>query len=55
MATSGEGILALIGGTRLRKKKKKGTGVSQFQVHDSSKYFTRGGGVSKGRAGKMAA
>ena len=54
MATSGEGILALIGGTRLRKKKKKGAGVSQFQVHDSSKYFTRGG-VSKGRAGKMAA
>ena len=34
MATSGVGILALIGGTRLRKKT-KGAGVSQFQVHDS--------------------
>ena len=47
MATSGVGILALIGGTRLREKKKKGAGVSQFQVHDSSKYFTRGGGFQK--------
>ena len=54
MATSGEGILALIGGTRLRKKT-KGAGVSQFQVHDSCKYFKRGGGVSVGHAGKMAA
>ena len=26
MATSGEGILALIGGTRLRKKKERGRG-----------------------------
>ena len=31
MATSGEGILALIGGTRLRKKKQKGAGVSKFK------------------------
>ena len=54
MATSGEGILALIGGTRLRKKTERGRGF-QIQVHDSSKYFTRGGGFSKGRAGKMAA
>ena len=55
MATSGEGILALIGGTRLRKKKtERGRGF-QIKVHDSSKYFTRGGGFSKGRAGKMAA
>ena len=53
MATSGEGILALIEGTRLGKKE-RGRGF-QFKVHDSSKYFTRGGGFSKGRAGKMAA
>ena len=31
MATSGEGILALIGGTRLGKKKKKGAGVSNLK------------------------
>ena len=55
MATSGEGILALIGGTRLGKKKKERGRGFQFKVHDSSKYFTRGGGFSKGRAGKMAA
>ena len=42
MATSGEGILALIGGTRLREKKERGRGFP-IQVHDSSKYFTRGG------------
>ena len=54
MATSGEETLALIGGTRLGKKKERGRGF-QFKVHDSSKYFTRGGGFSKGRAGKMAA
>ena len=46
MATSGEGILALIGGTRLGKKKERGRGF-QFKVHDSSKYFTRGGGFRK--------
>ena len=31
MATSGEGILALIGGTRLRKKKRKGQGFPNFK------------------------
>mgnify|MGYP005723340031 CR=1 FL=1 len=54
MATSGEGILALIEGTSLGKKTERGRGF-QIKVHDSSKYFTRGGGFSKGRAGKMAA
>ena len=55
MATSGVGILALIGGTRSRGKKKKGAGVSQFQVHDSKKILQKGVVVSVGRAGKMAA
>ena len=53
MATSGVGILALIGGTRLRKKT-KGAGVSQVQVHDSTKLLQKGGGLT-GHAGKMAA
>ena len=54
MATSGEGILALIGGTRIRGKKRKGQGFPNFKsmTHVNT---SKGGGVSVGHAGKMAA
>ena len=54
MATSGVGILALIGGIRSGKKKRKGQGFPNFKSMTQTNYFKRGGGLV-GRAGKMAA
>ena len=47
MATSGEGILALIGGTRLRKKNRKGQGFQNFKSMTQVNTSQEGGGFQK--------